>query len=189
MALLYSGITVEIREVVLRDKAPEFLAASPSSTVPTLFVDGKVFDESLEIMLWSVNQNDPDGWLDIPNDGNDLIFEADGPFKTALDRIKYASNYKCDNLVDSKLIAFKFLKKLDKMLYRSFFYGEKPSLVDIAIFPFVRQFAFVDKNWFDEQNWSYLKVWLEDFLVSELFLNTMVKYPKWKSGDAITIFP
>ena len=88
MALLYSGIPVEIREVVLRNKATEFLAASPSATVPTLVLDQKIFDESFDIMLWAVSQSDPDGWLETPDGGTDLIFEADGPFKDALDRIK-----------------------------------------------------------------------------------------------------
>ena len=74
------------------------------------------------------------------------------------------------------------------MLGRSCLYGAKPSLVDVAIFPFIRQFAFVDKNWFGAQNWSDLQVWLEKFLASELFLNTMDKYPKWKFGDAVKVF-
>ena len=189
MALLYSGIPVEIREVVLRNKAPEFLAASPSATVPTLVLDQKILDESFEIMLWAASQSDPDGWLETPDCSADLILEADGPFKDALDRIKYASKYRSDGLSDAQSTAFQFLNKLDIMLSRSYLYGEKPSIADVAIFPFVRQFAFVDKNWFDAQNWSGLQVWLEKFLVSELFLNSMDKYPKWKSGDAVIIFP
>ena len=88
MALFYSGIPVEIREVVLRNKAPEFLLASPSATLPTLVLEGENFDESIEIMFSALNQNDPDAWIEIPSSKEDLIFEADGPFKDALDRCK-----------------------------------------------------------------------------------------------------
>jgi len=189
MALCYSGIQVEIREVVLRDKAPEFLEASPSATVPTLVLDKKIFDESYDIMLWTINQNDPNGWLEMPDSSENLIFEADGPFKDALDRIKYSGKYLNENLADSQSIAVQFLSKLDVMLCRSYLYGAKPSLADIAIFPFVRQFAFIDKAWFDAQGWSRLQAWLERFLRSELFLTVMNKYPKWKAGDALTVFP
>ena len=89
LSLAVSGQRVEIREVLLRDKAPEFLAASPSATVPCLDFGDHVLDESLEVMAWALGQQDPDGWLDMPAEGHSLIAEADGPFKDALDRTKY----------------------------------------------------------------------------------------------------
>ncbi|MBU2487130.1 MAG: glutathione S-transferase N-terminal domain-containing protein, partial [Alphaproteobacteria bacterium] len=93
LAVASAGVEVELREILLRDKPAAFLAASPSATVPCLVTDSGVIDESLDVMLWALTQNDPEGWLQMPEAGHDWITRADGPFKQALDRTKYANRY------------------------------------------------------------------------------------------------
>ena len=189
MGLFYSGIQCELCEVVLRDKVPEFLTASPSGTVPALVLDHQVLDESFDIMLWALAQSDPMGWLDMPGTGYALVKETDAPFKHALDRTKYASRYPKAGKEGHLRTAMEFLIKLDRMLDKSYLFADTPRLADVTIFPFVRQFAFIDKAWFYAQDWQSLHRWLKRILASELFLKVMLKYPNWQSGDEKTRLP
>lgn len=181
LALAISGETVEIREVLLRDKHPAFLAASDSGTVPCLVTDTEIIDESLDIMVWALSRNDPEGWLNMPEDGWDLIAQADGPFKDALDRTKYATRYPDSDWTVHRQIASDVLFAWDAQITKWVFDG--PTLADFAILPFVRQFAFIDKGWFDVQPWPDLQNWLYGFVASERFQNTMFKLPPWQSGN------
>ena len=120
LAIASSGRTVELREVVLRDKAPEFLATSPSATVPCLKDGETVLDESLDIMLWALGRADPEGWLE-PEEGGletalDLIGTCDGPFKHRLDRYKYDTRYDGAVKETERARASEFLWRLDKCL-------------------------------------------------------------------------
>jgi len=187
LAVLASGIQVELREVVLRDKAAAFLATSPSGAVPCLKHETGVIDESLDIMIWALTRHDPNGWLNMPQAGHDWIVRADGPFKHALDRTKYASRYPNEDATAHRADASAFLSDLDTALDPWLF--DKPSLADYAILPFVRQFAFIDKAWFDAQPWPALHRWLEGFLASSDFAAIMHKYPMWQPDDAVTPFP
>ncbi|MBM1308848.1 glutathione S-transferase [Sulfitobacter mediterraneus] len=187
LALAASGITTELREIVLRDKAPAFLDASPSGTVPCLVTEAGVIDESLDIMIWALTRNDPEGWLDMPEAGHEWIVRADGPFKHALDRTKYATRYPDEDPSAHRDQAARFLAELDAAIDPWIF--DRPTLADYAILPFVRQFAFIDKAWFDAQPWPNLHAWLERFLTSDRFAAIMDKYPKWSDGDAPTFFP
>ncbi len=188
LALNSAGIETELREILLRDKAPEFLQTSPKGTVPVLDLGDHVLEESRDIMVWALDQNDPEGWMEMPDEGYALIDEADGPFKTALDRYKYATRYDSDPQTE-RAKGSAFLQKLDDRLEADFLFGPKPSLADRAIQPFVRQFANTDRAWFDAQPWPRLQRWLKDFLDSTEFAAIMRKYPVWKAGDPITIFP
>lgn len=186
LALASACTKVELREIVLRDKAPAFLAASPSATVPCLVWDGGVIDESLDVMKWALAQNDPEGWLDMPASGWDWIARADGPFKSALDRTKYAVRYPEEDAQEQRALAAEFLTDLDAQIGIWIF--EQASIADYAILPFVRQFANVDRAWFDAQAWPNLHPWLARFLTSERFADTMQKYAKWEDGHAPTHF-
>jgi len=187
LALLASRQQVELREVVLRDKPDEFLAVSPSGTVPCLMAGDTVLDESLDIMIWALSQNDPQGWLDMSKAGHALIARADGPFKHALDRTKYAARYPEEDAAEHRAYASAFLADLDAQLGDWLY--ERPTLADYAILPFVRQFAFIDKTWFDAQPWPNLQRWLETFLASPEFNAIMDKYPQWRAGDPAIRFP
>ena len=189
LAIAASGQRVELREIVLRDKAPEFLATSPSATVPCLKDGETIIDESLDVMKWALGKSDPEGWLDMLADGHDLIAEADGPFKQALDRTKYATRYPEADPENERAKAHEFLHALNAQLSQPYLFGDTPTLADMAILPFVRQFAFIDKACFDAEDWPNLSRWLEAFLVSDRFQSIMDKYAKWETGDAPIYFP
>ena len=187
LALAYAGQRVELREVVLRDKPDAFLRISPSATVPCLHTGDQVIDESLDVMIWALEHNDPAGWADMPDAGWDWINRADGPFKHALDRTKYANRHPDSDANEQRQLAAGFLADLNAQISDWMF--ARPTLADYAILPFVRQFAFIDKAWFDAQPWPNLHGWLERFLDSDQFAAIMVKYPQWVEGDTPTYFP
>jgi len=195
MALAYSQQVVEIREIVLRDKPKSMLELSPKGTVPILILNDKnLLEESLDIMLWALAENDPGNWLSSYKATNieimNLIKQCDDEFKMHLDRYKYADRYPEYSASDYRQLGEIFLKLLNQRLAtQAYLYGEKISLADIAIFPFIRQFAHVDKIWFDQSEYEHLKIWLAHHLTSELFLNIMQKYPQWKDEDKPTLFP
>lgn len=190
LAIASAGLAVDLREIVLRDKAPEFLEVSHSATVPCLVTEGQVIDESYDIMLWALRENDPEGLLGMPEAGHALIATTDGPFKTALDRYKYHTRYEnCDREVE-RAKASAHLGALDEQLAgKDWLFGDRATLADFAILPFIRQFANTDRAWFDAQNWPNLQRWLERFITSDRFQAIMGKYPKWEAGDAPTRFP
>lgn len=180
MALKYAQISVELREVILRDKPAEMLAISPKGTVPVLQLpDGTVIDESLDIMRWALVQHDPQAWASSQDEA--LILVNDGPFKQLLDRYKYADRYPERAAGDYRDEAVQIhLAPLEARLQRTdFLSGDQPSLADTAIFPFIRQFAEVDRTWFDDTPLPALQAWLNWHLESPLFQSVMEKYPAW----------
>lgn len=189
LSLVSSKVKVELREVILREKPHDFLRVSPSATVPCLVLENRVIDESLDIMIWALNENDPENWLDMPCEGYDLIKESDGPFKYALDKIKYTSHHPDVDLNKSRAEACRFLSKLESMLNKSYLFGEKNTLADYSILPFIRQFANIDIAWFNSQPWPKLQHWLKCFISSNRFEQIQSKYPQWKVNDHITEFP
>ncbi|WP_296476904.1 glutathione S-transferase [Roseinatronobacter sp.] len=187
LALAASGLRVELREIVLRDKPAEFLSVSPSATVPCLVTTDGVIDESLDIMRWALGQQDPQNWLDMPASGWDWIARNDGPFKHALDRCKYATRYPQEDRSQHLADAAAYLTALDAQI-EAWIFG-RPTLADYALLPFVRQFAFIDKHWFDAQPWPALQDWLARFLGSGEFAAVMGKYSPWVTGQDMRIFP
>ena len=187
LALLHAKVNVEIREVVLRNKPKEFLATSPSGTVPSLKLTNKVLDESLDIMKWALSQNDPIDLMDMPDCGFDLISECDGNFKKALDRTKYPNKFPDTDPMESRDTAALFLYKLEKILSPNLF-GTNISMADLAILPFVRQFANIDQDWFYDQDWINLIKWVDNFKQSSEFHKIMTKSASWKVGDTPVMF-
>ena len=182
LALLHARINVEIREIVLREKPKEFLATSPSGTVPSLRLKMKVLDESLDIMKWALSQNDPTNLMKMSEYGFDLISECDGNFKQDLDRAKYPNRFPETDPLESRDKAALFLYKLEKMLSPNLF-GKNMSIADLAILPFVRQFAHIDHVWFYAQDWLNLINWLDNFKQSSEFNKIMTKLAPWQLGD------
>jgi glutathione S-transferase len=194
MALYVSSQTCELREVLLRDKPLEMIEQSPKATVPVLqLASGEVLEQSLDIMLWSLKKNDPDGWLE-PEIGTfegmlDLINQCEDDFKGHLDRYKYANRYENTDPLHHRTEAETFLSKLEMRLADSaYLFGTKPRLADIAIAPFIRQFANTDRDWFDNARYPHLQKWLETFLSTEPFTGIMTKYPVWAAGNEVTLF-
>ena len=186
MALDAAGVAVEHREVILRDKPQAMLDASPKGTVPVLVLpDGQVIEESLDVMDWALARNDPDGWLS-PQDRSD----AEGflaTFKDALDRYKYASRYdetraRGDTDPEQRDVAFEALLDLAAPLHTTaFLRGDRPRYLDIATFPFVRQFAAVEPDWWTALAPEKLQRWLAALINSERFQRIMAKHPVWTS--------
>ncbi len=193
MAMQYAGTTAELREIVFRNKPAGMLEASPKGTVPTMILnDGSVLDESEDVMRWALAQHDPAQWLKPEEEQaiRELVDENDGSFKTSLDRYKYADRYPEFSRETYRARCEVFLARLEQRLQTSaYLLGESISIADIAIFPFIRQFAFVDKAWFDQAPYPHLQRWLEAFLASDLFTAVMLKYPVWQAGDDVTVFP
>ncbi|MFM7378941.1 MAG: glutathione S-transferase [Erythrobacter sp.] len=188
MALWAAGVTAELREVKLAAKPPALLAASPKGTVPVLVLaDGRVIDESLDIMRWALLQNDPEGWRLREDAG--LIAVNDGPFKQHLDRAKYPGRYAEDGVTDHRAEALALLAPLETRLAAApFLGGTARGFTDIALFPFIRQFAAIDPVWFAEQPLPGLQGWLDGLLASELFAAVMPKFAPWAEGDAPVLF-
>ncbi|WP_298815973.1 glutathione S-transferase [uncultured Roseibium sp.] len=194
LAFHASRKTVELREIVLRDKAPDFLKTSPSATVPCLKEGNFVLDESLDIMLWTLRQSDPEHWLrpevGTLDDALELIEICDGPFKHHLDRYKYDTRYQDADRETERSAASDILWRWEKRLSQgSWLMGKRASLADYAILPFVRQFANSDRTWFDGEAWNAIKAWLGAFETSEQFQAVMPKWSRWQAGDAPVLFP
>lgn len=195
LALAVSGIQVEIREISLRDKPKAMLDLSPKGTVPVLITpDGTLVDESLDLMYWALRQSDPELWLVTASQQvtltRQLIQQNDSEFKQYLDRYKYADRYPEHSEIYYRQQAEKTLVNLEKNLSTNgCLVSENITLADMAILPFIRQFALVDKDWFDSAPYPLLKVWLEQFLGSELFESIMPKFSPWQDGDDIILFP
>ncbi|PKO25316.1 MAG: glutathione S-transferase [Betaproteobacteria bacterium HGW-Betaproteobacteria-8] len=185
MALRYAGIDVEIREIVLRDKPRHMLAVSPKGTVPVLVLpDGKVIDESMDIMAWALSRNDPDGWLTEDSRFHELIAENDGSFKRALDQYKYATRFPERSAEAYRQQGEQFLARLEALLAEhAYLLSDKLTQADVAIFPFIRQFSMVDADWFATATYPRLRQWLAGLLASNLFNDVMQKQTAWQQSD------
>jgi len=191
MALHAAGITCTLREVVLRDKPAEMLKASPKGTVPVLVLpDGHVIDESLAIIQWALGHNDPEGWLKADSSlVSQWVDTIDGPFKHHLDRYKYPNRYGDIDPAPHRAAGLGILADMSSQIERKgALVGPGTSLADIAAFPFVRQFANTDRDWFDTQDLPALKDWLAQHLESLRFRAIMQKFDVWKGGDVPLVF-
>ncbi len=203
LAIAASGVSCQLREVVLRDKPEALRLASPKATVPVLVLpDGKVIEESLDIMHWALAIQDPKQYLR-PEHGDvgqmmALIAANDGLFKKNLDCYKYPDRHTEDEQF-TDAASFSALHRAQaseqlmglnaRIAEHGYLMGQRPCLADLAIAPFVRQFAQVDRAWFDAQPWSVLSSWLVSFQSSPLFLGVMDKYPAWTPESEIVRFP
>lgn len=192
-AIAQAGIQVVLREVQLRNKPAELLAASAKGTVPVLVLPaGEVIEESLDIMLWALRLNDPDDWLAAWDDAEAraLIDYNDGEFKYYLDRYKYADRYPEHDQSHYRLQGEAFLQRLEQRLQQTpYLFGQRFGLLDAAVAPFVRQFAAVDPGWFASAPYPALRRWLDAFTDSALFSSIMHNYQPWQPSDPPTTFP
>ena len=188
LSFIMWGVTVELREVVLRAKPAAMLEVSPKATVPVLVLpDQRVLDESLDIMRWATAESGAADWMS-PDDAM-LVADTDGAFKHHLDRYKYADRYPAA-AVDHRAEATRFLQRLDDRLdTRLMLGGDRLSMADIAILPFVRQFAETDRGYFDALPLPALQRWLATFLGSPLFGRAMTRFAPWQDGDSPVVFP
>ena len=192
MAIHISSQKCEIREVLLRDKPPSMLEYSSKGTVPVLVLQsGEVIDESLDVIEWALNLNDPDNWQRSKDNEKtkELIKINDGEFKHHLDRYKYSKRYDNEDPEFHRKKCLSFIKKVNSELQNSkYIFDDEISYIDISLLPFIRQFRIADNEWFDELPYENVKSWLSNFLNSELLESIMSKHDLWKEGDEVTIF-
>ena len=189
LAIYVSNIKVQLREILLRDKAPEFLLASAKGTVPVLVTQKEVIEESLDIMVWSLKQEDPEHWLNMPTEGYNWISRNDGPFKKALDHTKYSTRFPDLDAKLERAKALEFLTDLNLQIGNSkWMFGKNCSLADMAVLPFIRQFSNIDSHWFYSQNLPNVQKWLNYFLETNHFLQIMKKYSVWTANNPPIIF-
>ena len=191
MAIAYAGINVGLREVVLKDKPPAMLEVSPKGTVPVVIdVDGRIIEESRDVMRWALDQNDPDAWLAGLGLDDPLISACDDDFKHWLDRYKYAVRFPEQDEIWYRGQAEAFLATLElKLGDARFLNGSTLGVTDVAVFPFIRQFANVDMKWWESKPYPNVARWLAGLVSSELFFAVMKKYPQWRDGDPEIPFP
>ena len=192
IAIHISQQKCEIREVLLKDKPPSMLEYSAKGTVPVLVLQsGKVIDESLDVIDWALNLNDPYNWKRSKDSGKtkELIKINDGDFKFHLDRYKYSKRYENEDPKFHREKCLTFIKMINEELKDSkYIYDNEISYIDISLLPFIRQFRIADNDWFDELPYENVKSWLSNFIDSKLLKSVMPKYDLWKKGDEITIF-
>ena len=188
MAIAVSGTHVRLREILLKDKPREMLAASAKGTVPVLVCGETVIDESIDVMNWALAKHDPENWL--ASRDNSLIAGNDGSFKHHLDRYKYTNRYQGADAEEHRAAGFELLTKLEaRLMDHDYLHGDKRGFTDIAIFPFVRQFRIADKIWFDAAPVPNVQRWLKLLAESKLFKSVMDKYPLWKETGEDIRFP
>ena len=193
LGILFAELQVELREITLKNKPPQMLAISPKGTVPVLqLLDGTVIEESREIMIWALAQQDPQGLLHDAalHDANVLIDKNDNEFKHWLDRYKYADRHLEMSQTEYRQKGEVFLQLLEELLTKnSYLLGKGITLADIGIMPFVRQFAHVNRDVFYNLPYPNLQRWLQDWLQHPLFLQAMTKFQPWQDGDEVVVFP
>ncbi|CCK75936.1 Glutathione S-transferase [Oleispira antarctica RB-8] len=195
LGLLLADQQVLLRAIVMKSKPEEMLAVSPKGTVPVLILpDETVIDESLDIMIWALQQNDPEDLLhkDSPDDlptTIDLIRRNDKEFKPQLEIYKKAKRFRLENVIEERQKCEVFIAELEqKLATNQFFIGQKPGLIDYALLPFVRQFSRVHRSWFLQAPYPYLRTWLESHMQSRLYGKAMAKFPLWLDGHEECLF-
>lgn len=193
LALLFAKVPVELREITLKNKPEHMLAISPKGTVPVLQItEETVIEESLEIMMWALKQADPQGLLDNKSQfqAKSLIEQNDNEFKQWLDRYKYADRHPEMTQSEYREKGEVFLQVLESLLTDNIYLlRDNPTIADIGIMPFVRQFAHVDREVFYNLPYPNLQRWLQHWLEHPLFVQAMTKFQPWQEGDEVVVFP
>lgn len=195
IAIFKAKQTVILRDLVLSNKPKELITASPKATVPVLVLpNGTVLEESLDVMLWVLNETDPDDLLQIKSECSlsemlTLINTFDQNFKTCLEQYKCAKRYRESNIVECREACEQYLKILEhRLISHEFLMSNKESLVDIALVPFIRQFARVERQWYLQSPYPKVRQWLNNYLQSPMFTKVMAKYPLWLDNREVVLF-
>lgn len=197
LALVYAQQSVELREIVLKNKPASLLALSPKGTVPVLQLpEGEhwnglpILEESRDIMCWALAQHDPEAILQQSfEESQQLLDQNDQQFKYWLDRYKYADRYPEQHQDDYRTQGADFLQQLEQRLSsQPYLLGSKVSLADLGLMPFVRQFAHVDRHWFYAAPYPHVQRWLDHWLNTDAFKRVMTAYKPWQEGEIAPIF-
>ena len=195
IAIFKAKQTVMLRDIVLSNKPNEMLAVSPKATVPVLVLaNGTVVEESLEVMLWALNETDPDDLLQSQNEHElsvmlNLIKSFDHDFKVCLEQYKCAKRYRESNIIECRVECEQFIQMLENRLNsHDFLMSNTESLADIALLPFIRQFARIERQWYLQSPYPKVRQWLNNYLQSPMFTKVMAKYPLWLDDHEVVLF-
>jgi glutathione S-transferase len=184
---------VVVREVNLNNKPAEMIIASAKGTVPILILGDEqapssVLEESVDVMLWALTENDPDNLLykhdstALPNMLT-LITQFDDEFKTCLNAYKCAKRYRENNITKCRQACEVYIQVLENRLttneQQRFLMSAQESLLDIALLPFIRQFAKVERQWYQQSPYPKVRQWLNFYLQSAMFTKVMAKHDVW----------
>jgi glutathione S-transferase len=177
MTLIYASVSFELREVNLKDKPAHLLEISPKGTVPVLLLEnGTVIDESLDIMVWALNQNDQENWANAQDKNHNLIVKNDTEFTKLNHRYKYADRFPEKTMEDYRHGVELYLNTLEEAFdENNFLTSNQISMIDVALFPFIRQCAKVDETWFYGLTLPKLQAWLDHFRAHDIFKTAMIK--------------
>ena len=197
LGIVFAELSVELREIELKNKPAPMLAISPKGTVPVLQLSasdgtsGRVLEESQDILMWALERHDPQGLLDTDlSRAQALIQHNDDEFKYWLDRYKHADRHPQQTQLEYSEHGEVFLQQLELLITEhSYLLGDRISVADIAIMPFVRQFAHVDREVFFSLPYPYLQQWLTRWLEHPAFTQVMYKFKPWQEGDERVVFP
>ena len=212
IAIFKSHQVVALRDVVLTNKPAAMILASPKGTVPILVLDeinpsaddksaggqSNVIDESLDVMLWALNESDPHDLLHCRKNADvepnnvlvemmALITNFDVEFKARLEAYKCAKRYHETNISECREACEQYIKMLESRLTQhDYLFSARESLADIALLPFIRQFARIERQWYLQAPYPQLKKWLNRYLQSPMFTKVMAKHPLWlESGEEV----
>ncbi|MFT5851965.1 MAG: glutathione S-transferase [Colwellia sp.] len=195
IAIFKAQQIVMLRDIVLSNKPKEMITASPKATVPVLVLaNGTVVDESLAIMLWALNETDPDDLLQSQNEHGlsamlNLIKSFDHDFKVCLEQYKCAKRYRENNTMECRIECEGFIQTLENRLNsHDFLMSNTESLADIALLPFIRQFARIERQWYLQSPYPKVRQWLNNYLQSPMFTKVMAKYPLWLDNHEVALF-
>lgn len=202
MAIYKAQISVELRDLVLSNKPVEMLNASPKGTVPVVVLStGSVIEESLDVMLWALTENDPHNLLrdteplnntiSLVNKSDivELVTKYDQQFKPCLEAYKCAKRYHESNLIECREACEIYIQELEQGLAKHrFILDNQESMADIALLPFIRQFAKVERSWYLSSRYVNVRRWLNAYLQSAVFNKVMTKYPLWQAGQEPEVF-
>jgi len=194
LAIILAQQTVRLRAITMKNKPAEMLDMSPKGTVPVLILNEnrsnqQVIDESLDVMLWALNRNDPDNLLYSQQDNAlpemlKIIEENDTHFKPKLEKYKRAKRFHHDDEAECRLECEPFVQGLEQRLTQyAFLMGPTPSLLDYALLPFVRQFSKVNRPLFLQGDYTQLQRWLSHHLQSRVFSKAMTQFPLWLENN------
>jgi glutathione S-transferase len=195
LAIYKAQYPVALRDIVLSNKPQAMLTASPKGTVPVLVVaNNNVIDESLAIMLWALNASDPEDLLHSQQANAlpemlQLISQFDVEFKTSLNAYKCAKRYQENNVIECRQACEHFIAQLEhRLTIKKYLQSDKESLADIALLPFIRQFARVERQWYLKSPYPKIRQWLNNYLQSPSFSKVMAKHPLWLDTQQEVIF-
>jgi glutathione S-transferase len=177
LALAYMNIQYEAREVDLKNKPQSLLDYSPKGTVPVLILpDGKILEESLDIILWAMPKPDPKFQKEI----DDIISINDNAFKANNHRYKYAERYAEEGHSQEyyRTECEKFIQILEQKLVKcKYLIGDEISIADLAVFPLIRQFSKVNEAWFSQASYPNVRRWMHEITASKYYFESMRQNP------------